>query len=1266
MAPVCHHFVQNAWRKDLCSNCFKSKEEHGTPLRSGASVVPQGILRDSHQPARRSKGVAVRFPAEESLVIGFGGEECFSSDEGEENSEPAGDSPAVSDDEEDRALQRLTQSNTDLNTSRPYSALLLGQPRRETLLVTVKPFGDTDKDTASRIPVIKSRAVTRTSAFSSRADLVEKLTVVSEVQAASGPNNGDEESDEGLRVDSVSNGELEEVNVEVASTGEVPRVNAVLNKLGTEEVPRVNSVLYKPSNEEVPSVNSVLHKLDSEEIPRVNSVLHKLGTEEVPRVNSVLHKPSNEEIPRVNSVLHKLGTEEVPRVNSVLHKLGTEEVPRANSVLHKVSSEEVPKVNSVLHKLNREEVPRATSVVQKLSNEEVLVASSVIRKPSNEEVLQKLSDEEVTRTSSDVHKFSNEEASSQLLCETHNSEVVYFRESEDSKVNSHKMQIKFGGGCGVYKKVEEPICTLSVRKLDSRELAGEPDGRADSDDPPELPRSPPPAVEPRPSFLHGLVQRKIPPVMEKPKVPEKPSKVLQSRKTQPVTVTPATPEPIEVEACRTPKRQAPKPPTPPTEESSSLFTRNPSAGHCKSSSPVTREKEKRGRAVPEPAPRTSLSLSAESLAAEVDKKRRARFSLRRFLRLGHSKDDERLRAESDIPVIVPLPRPRLEIIHPSDLNGVAVEVVGCKSNVEDTVSTSSGSTDSKETEIMSCDSNSSAGSPGRPAKPPPPPRNWGKPLEGLNKPARPPPPKSAVLLRQQKQAAVHTPPPAPTNNVYANLVIVAGEVRSALAPNKPQRTASIRDANADTPKRKATGGTHSEDSGYESVELVDGKPTAALTASENMYESVRSRSPECDMTVVKASSRHDGQHRRSDSTIDTSPEFLKFRRSFVRSTSLPYCGSETESDIYSPYSFYGSEEDDADWPSTTSRLKLRKGRSVVHTSLEDNYGAVIVANHEALSQVLEQVNMGTTIPVALRGLKTAVNLCWTDFVVPDESRAVVVGRRTFHQAQWSSHQVTLCLAVDQGLQSGLPTRGGSSMPVPITEFSDLVPCRYLSVHSKGKGDLIQAWVTVLTKLQVDTIQSYGCSLRDKGDEHWKDGTFIMLQLINGLKLLQARGIEEAPVSLSSFVLCREERDPQPRLCVLHELNAESDASLCRCALVAVPELLPPSLPLARLVGDLLTEEKAGSLSRVKSILEFSLWGPADIALGAPIADRELALQRWLDLERATVLNGLVRTRIDLTPFEECHLLFLVRTNSKMMNEASLLLDSYKSPHSTTF
>lgn len=222
--------------------------------------------------------------------------------------------------------------------------------------------------------------------------------------------------------------------------------------------------------------------------------------------------------------------------------------------------------------------------------------------------------------------------------------------------------------------------------------------------------------------------------------------------------------------------------------------------------------------------------------------------------------------------------------------------------------------------------------------------------------------------------------------------------------------------------------------------------------------------------------------------------------------------------------------------------------------------------------------------------------------------------------------------------------------------------------------MISACVVVLNRMQVDTIQTYGTALRSKAadEEQWRDGSFVLLQLVNGLKTLQAQGIEEAPLSLSNFVLCREERDPQPRLCILHVLGVGLASeggfgSLCQCALAAMKELLPDAA-VTPLISDLLRSERAVSLSQVKSVLEFSLWGPMDVALGTPLSDRELVLERWLDLERATVLHGLVHTRVELTAFEECHLLFLVRTAAKMLCEASVLLDSSSggAPEMTSF
>lgn len=114
-------------------------------------------------------------------------------------------------------------------------------------------------------------------------------------------------------------------------------------------------------------------------------------------------------------------------------------------------------------------------------------------------------------------------------------------------------------------------------------------------------------------------------------------------------------------------------------------------------------------------------------------------------------------------------------------------------------------------------------------------------------------------------------------------------------------------------------------------------------------------------------------------------------------------------------------------------------------------------------------------------------------------------------------------------------------------------------------------------------------------------------------------------------------------------------SLCKCAIQAL-EILLPGEKLTPLLKDVLHEERAVSLNQAKSVLEFMLWGPLDVVQGVPVEERELSLQRWLDLERATVLHGLVRSRVQLNIFEQLHLMFLVRSNGKSMCDASVLLE----------
>lgn len=50
--------------------------------------------------------------------------------------------------------------------------------------------------------------------------------------------------------------------------------------------------------------------------------------------------------------------------------------------------------------------------------------------------------------------------------------------------------------------------------------------------------------------------------------------------------------------------------------------------------------------------------------------------------------------------------------------------------------------------------------------------------------------------------------------------------------------------------------------------------------------------------------------------------------------------------------------------------------------------------------------------------------------------------------------------------------------------------------------------------------------------------FIILQLVNGLKNMQAKGVEEMPMSLSNIIMCREvtdNKEQQARLCILQGL-----------------------------------------------------------------------------------------------------------------------------------
>lgn len=80
--------------------------------------------------------------------------------------------------------------------------------------------------------------------------------------------------------------------------------------------------------------------------------------------------------------------------------------------------------------------------------------------------------------------------------------------------------------------------------------------------------------------------------------------------------------------------------------------------------------------------------------------------------------------------------------------------------------------------------------------------------------------------------------------------------------------------------------------------------------------------------------------------------------------------------------------------------------------------------------------------------------------------------------------------------------------------------------------------------------------------------------------------------------------------------------------------------------------------RTKSVLEYILWGPADVDINGALKERETILQRWMDLSRATALRSLAGRRFDMNISDECHLIFLIRSNARTILDASQTISSY--------
>lgn len=774
MSAICQNFVQNAWKKELCSNCFKSKDEHLhlnklKPLPSADNKPVESIIKTNKIKPKRS----VCFTNQLSEIIGYGGEDWSSDNEDPIDDTPEKDFETEEEDDEEE-LCRLTKANTDFNTNslaevvevkKSYTQLMLGKPqldaegKKQTLLVSVTPFGQENTrkfitKPASHIPIAKNNkeAIAETKS--------PNIVLKSFNMKNGGVGGGGEEKSL-----------LDEIS-ETLENGSHP-IQIITRK--KEEVEIKTEV--KEENEQVKKVKNGLNRAP---------VIFKRDQE----------KPviSTAKIELMNTRNAKF----IGKVDNSRYKTDTTTKPEIKEEATIVKSEE--KIEDVECKL-----AETSSTESEISERPVLVK--------------------------ETPKFNGE----------------------------------------IYPQ--------------SREQAGEPDGRAEPDvpnEPPALPLTPPPPLEMQSSFLHGAP----PQTYEKPKVPIKPVTI----PPQPVEIvekTKLTQQDSNSSECSRNKRRAPKPP-----EETLLYARNsncisvdcPIDKHERASSCSPKlqkdddnlQEESNYASIPEPIPRKSLSMSIDNLVEDKQKeKAKARFSLKKFLRI--SKHTPKLSSEiaRTDDVHDGITKPRLVIVHPLDLSGTKVEVVSKPSDYEQPSPRATA------------------------AKPPPPPRNL-----DAHKPANlPTPPKSAEILFKQRNFNRATNAKK-VDTVYANI----GEVRSAIVPNKPQRTASMREREEKEKQKKAAVVEN-----YEQMNVVVGN----RDYNENVYDYInngRSSSPEYDAapdnnkgvkTVVRANGLH---NKRSESSVDVSGESMKFSN-IPRSLSLTYCGSETESEIYSPYSFYGSESE---------------------------------------------------------------------------------------------------------------------------------------------------------------------------------------------------------------------------------------------------------------------------------------------------------------------------------------------------------------------
>ncbi|XP_042898413.1 titin homolog [Parasteatoda tepidariorum] len=354
-------------------------------------------------------------------------------------------------------------------------------------------------------------------------------------------------------------------------------------------------------------------------------------------------------------------------------------------------------------------------------------------------------------------------------------------------------------------------------------------------------------------------------------------------------------------------------------------------------------------------------------------------------------------------------------------------------------------------------------------------------------------------------------------------------------------------------------------------------------------------------------------------------------------------------------------------------------------TLEDSYLVLTTSNRELLVKLVTQ---------ALKKRKSYVTKLkqiefrWSHFEIDlaQPSSIFAFGEKIAYHAtipHYPDYLITLVVTVQQA-HNRLNESGDFKYPV-FGQFVDCIPPELLDSSGDAELESMQATILVLDRSNITTIECFTEGLPNTlTEEHEKELSFIILQLIHSLKSLQAQGIESIDSSFQNLILAKTKADKYNTLIFLSdncydENDYVSDSckiSLCQYALMLLFQLLGIqsidefiSLSDSKFSSDiarksfemaiaLLSEEKAVSLSQTKTLMECFLWDLTKILeILDDSDDTDSILQRWMDVKRSNFIKNIVgdENLCDINVQSEYYSQFLIRTSIRNVKEILLYL-----------